>query len=506
MPAELVGAIDHGTTSTRFLVFGHDGVEVARHQLDHTQILPAAGRVEHDPVEIWERTRSVIETTLARHHLAATDLAAIGVANQRETTVVWDRRTGRPFCNAIVWQDTRTDRIAAALDRDGRGDVIRERTGLPPATYFAAGKLQWILENVDGVRAAAGRGDALFGTTDTWLTWQLTGGVDGGRHLTDVTNASRTMLMGLESLDWDEELLGFFGIPRPMLPRICASSDAAAYGETRGTGPFGGAVRITAVLGDQHAATVGQVCFAPGEAKNTYGTGNFLVLNTGPSIVRSAAGLLTTVAYQLAGEPAVYALEGSIAVTGSAVQWLRDQLGIIRHAAESETLARQVEDSGGCYFVPAFSGLFAPYWRSDARGAIVGMSRFTTAAHLARATLEAICYQTRDVVDAMASDSGVTAVALKVDGGVTANSLCMQLQADILGVPVSRPVVTETTALGAAYAAGLAIGFWSSTDELRAQWHEQQRWEPRWSADQRDTGHAQWRKAVTRTLDWVDPD
>ncbi|MDQ1701035.1 MAG: glycerol kinase [Frankiaceae bacterium] len=503
---DFVGAIDQGTTSTRFLVFDHGGNEVARHQLEHTQILPAAGRVEHNPVEIWERTRAVVETTLTRHSLAASDLAAIGVTNQRETTVVWDRRTGRPFCNAIVWQDTRTDGIAAALGRDGRGDVIRERTGLPPATYFAGGKLQWILENVDGARAAAERGDALFGTTDTWLAWHLTGGVDGGLHLTDVTNASRTMLMGLESLDWDDELLGFFGVPRAMLPRICASSDPAAYGETRRGGPFAGAVPIAAVLGDQHAATVGQVCFAPGEAKNTYGTGNFLLLNTGTQIVRSGAGLLTTVAYQFAGEPAVYALEGSIAVTGSAVQWLRDQLGIIRDAADSELLAAQVPDTGGCYFVPAFSGLFAPYWRSDARGAIVGMSRFTTAAHLARATLEAICYQTRDVVDAMASDSGVRLDVLKVDGGVTANSLCMQIQADVLGVPVSRPVVAETTALGAAYAAGLAVGFWSSTDELRANWHEDRRWEPRWSAARRDAGHAQWRKAVDRTLDWVDPD
>ncbi|MDQ1724300.1 MAG: glycerol kinase, partial [Frankiaceae bacterium] len=403
--ADFVGAIDQGTTSTRFMVFDQSGNEVARHQLEHTQILPAAGRVEHNPVEIWERTRSVVETTLGAHGLTARDLVAIGLTNQRETTVVWDRRTGRPFCNAIVWQDTRTDRIAAALERDGRGDVIRERAGVPPATYFSGAKLQWVLENVDGVRAAAARGDALFGTTDTWLLWHLTGGVDGGLHLTDVTNASRTMLMGLESLDWDDELLGFFGVPREMLPRICPSSDPAVFGSTRADGPFAGVVPIAGVLGDQHAATVGQVCFSPGEAKNTYGTGNFLVMNTGHEIVRSSAGLLSTVAYQLAGQPAVYALEGSIAVTGSAVQWLRDQLGIIRDAAESETLAAQVPDAGGCYFVPAFSGLFAPHWRSDARGVIVGMSRFTTAAHIARATLEAIAYQTRDVVDAMSSDS-----------------------------------------------------------------------------------------------------
>ena len=502
--ADFIGAIDHGTTSTRFMVFDHGGNEVARHQLEHTQILPSAGRVEHNPVEIWERTRAVIETALGSRRLRANDLAAIGLTNQRETTVVWDRRTGRPLHNAIVWQDTRTDLIAAALDRDGRGDVIRSKAGVPPATYFSGGKLQWLLENVDGLRAAAVRGDALFGTTDTWLLWNLTGGVDGGLHLTDVTNASRTMLMGLETLDWDDELLGFFGVPREMLPQISASSDSSVYGQTRSDGPFAVTVPITGVLGDQHAATVGQVCLSPGEAKNTYGTGNFLVMNTGHEIVRSTAGLLSTVAYQFAGESPVYALEGSIAVTGSAVQWLRDQLGIIRRASDSETLARQVPDSGGCCFVPAFSGLFAPYWRSDARGAIVGMSRFTTAAHIARATLEAIGYQTRDVVDAMAIDSGVRLDVLKVDGGVTANSLCMQIQADILGVPVSKPAVAETTALGAAYAAGLAVGFWSSPGELRANWREQRRWEPTWTADQRDEGHARWRKAVARTLDWVD--
>ncbi|MCU1677541.1 MAG: glpK [Frankiales bacterium] len=501
---DFVGAIDQGTTSTRFMVFDHSGNEVARHQLEHTQLLPAPGRVEHNPVEIWERTRAVIETALTARHLKATDLAAIGVTKQRETTVVWDRRTGRPYCNAIVWQDTRTDRIAAAMDRDGRGDVIRERTGLPPATYFSGAKIQWILENVDGVRAAAERGEALFGTTDTWLLWHLTGGIDGGLHLTDVTNASRTMLMDLASLDWDDELLGFFGIPHAMLPQIRPSSDPESYGVTRPRGPLAGSVPITGVLGDQHAATVGQVCFAVGEAKNTYGTCNFLLLNSGTEIVLSAAGLLSTVAYQFAGQPAVYALEGSIAVTGSAVQWLRDQLGIIRNASDVETLSRQLPDSGGCCFVPAFSGLFAPYWRSDARGAIVGLSRFTTAAHLARATLESICFQTRDVIDAMAADSGVRLDVLKVDGGVTANDLCMQIQADVLGVPVSKPVVAETTALGAAYAAGLAVGFWGGTDELRTNWQEQQRWEPTWTPAARDVGYARWRKAVERTLDWVD--
>lgn len=504
--AEFVGAVDQGTTSTRFMIFDHDGAEVARHQLEHEQVLPRAGWVEHNPVEIWERTSSVVQTALGKAGLCAGDLAGVGITNQRETTVIWDRRTGRPLHNAIVWQDTRTDRIATALDRDGRGDVIRHRAGLPPATYFAGGKIQWILENVPGVREAAERGDALFGTTDTWLLWNLTGGRDGGLHLTDVTNASRTMLMDLETLDWDEELLGFFGVPRAMLPEIRPSSSAEAYGATRASGPFAGEVSITGILGDQQAATVGQVCFAPGEAKNTYGTGNFMLLNTGTEIVRSQAGLITTPAYQLGDEPCVYALEGSIAVTGSAVQWLRDQLGIIAGAADSEHLASQVEDNGGVYFVPAFSGLFAPYWRSDARGAIVGLSRYNTNAHVARATLEAICYQSKDVVDAMEQDSGVRLEVLRVDGGVTANELCMQIQADVLGVPVSRPEVAETTALGAAYAAGLAVGFWKDTDELRANWHESRRWEPTWDDAQRAEGHAGWRKAVDRTLGWVDVD
>ncbi|MEO6020933.1 MAG: glycerol kinase GlpK [Knoellia sp.] len=503
--ADFIGAVDQGTTSTRFMVFDHDGREVARHQLEHQQVLPRAGWVEHNPLEIWDRTQTVIGSALTGAGLATTDLAAIGITNQRETAIVWDRRTGRPYYNAIVWQDTRTDSIAKALDADERGQTIRHKAGLPPATYFSAGKLQWILENVDGVREAAQRGDAIFGTPDTWLVWNLTGGPRGGIHATDVTNASRTMLMDLTTLDWDDELLSFFGIPRQMLPEIHASSDDTAYGMTsgdRGTAQ----VPITGVLGDQQAATVGQVCFAPGEAKNTYGTGNFLLLNTGTELVRSDNGLLTTVAYQFGSAAPVYALEGSIAVTGSAVQWLRDQLGIISGASEVETLAAQVDDTGGVYFVPAFSGLFAPYWRSDARGAIVGLSRFNTNAHLARATLEAICYQSRDVVDAMAADSGVTLSTLKVDGGVTANRLCMQLQADILGVPVSKPVVAETTALGAAYAAGLATGFWSGTDELRAKWAEAERWEPQWTDQQRKDGYAGWHKAVDRTLDWVDVD
>ncbi len=503
---DFVGAIDQGTTSTRFMIFDHAGAEVARHQLEHEQILPRAGWVEHNPVEIWERTSAVIQSALSKAKLEAGDLAAVGMTNQRETTVIWDKRNGRPYYHAIVWQDTRTDRIASALERDGHGDVIRAKAGLPPATYFSAGKIKWIFDNVDGVREAAKAGHALFGNTDSWLLWQLTGGYRGGSHVTDVTNASRTMLMNLETLDWDDELLAIFDIPRQMLPQIRPSSDPDLYGTTLEHGPFNGEVPLSGDLGDQHAALVGQVCFEPGDAKNTYGTGNFLLLNTGTEIVRSNSGLLTTVGYKFGDEPAVYALEGSIAVTGSAIQWLRDQLGIISGASDSETLARQVEDNGGVYFVPAFSGLFAPYWRSDARGAIVGLSRFNTNAHLARATLEAICYQSKDVADAMVKDSGVALETLRVDGGVTANDLCMQIQADILGVSVSRPEVAETTALGAAYAAGLAVGFWKDTDELKDNWNEAKRWEPQWDDEQRAAGYAGWQKAVTRTLDWVDVD
>jgi len=501
--ADFVGAVDQGTTSTRFMLFDHSGNEVGKHQLEHEQILPRAGWVEHSPIEIWERSSSVIQTTLNGLGLVASDVAALGITNQRETAVVWNRKTGRPYNNAIVWQDTRTDRLASALEREGKGDIIRQKAGLPPATYFSGGKIQWILENVPGVRADAEVGDALFGTTDSWLMWNMTGGTHGGVHITDVTNASRTMLMNLETLDWDDELLGLFGIPRAMLPEIKPSSDPSRYGAVAAPESFAG-IPLTGILGDQQAAMVGQVCFAPGEAKNTYGTGNFLLLNTGTELVRSKNGLLTTVCYQFGTEAPVYALEGSIAVTGSAVQWLRDQLGIISSAADVETLARSVSDNGGIYFVPAFSGLFAPYWRSDARGAIVGLSRFNTNAHIARATLEAICYQSRDVADAMETDSGVHLEVLKVDGGVTANDLCMQLQADVLGVPVSRPVVAETTALGAAYAAGLAVGFWKDTDELRANWNESRRWTPEWSAESRREGYAGWKKAVERTLDWVD--
>jgi glycerol kinase len=432
------------------------------------------------------------------------DLAALGITNQRETTVVWNRRTGRPYYNAIVWQDTRNDRMVSRYQSEGKQEIVTQKAGLPIATYFSGGKLAWMFENVDGLREAAENGDAVFGNTDTWVLWNLTGGIDGGVHVTDVTNASRTMLMNLETLDWDDELLQIFGIPRQMLPEIRPSSDPDPYGATLRNGPFGGEIPLTGDLGDQQAATVGQVCYDVGDGKNTYGTGNFLLLNTGTEPIHSENGLLTTVGYRFGEDDPVYCLEGSIPVTGSAVQWLRDQLGILSDAAHSEHLAKQVPDSGGIVFVPAFSGLFSPHWRSDARGVIVGLSRFNTKAHLARATLEAVCYQSREVADAMAEDSGVKLEVLKVDGGMTGNDTLMQLQADILGVPVSRPVVAETTALGAAYAAGLATGFWKDTDELRQNWNESKRWEPQWSEDQREEGYARWKKAVERTLDWVD--
>ena len=500
--ARYVGALDQGTTSTRFMVFDAAGAEVARRQIEHAQIMPKPGWVEHDPVEIAARTSEVITGALRVAGLEGEDLAAIGVTNQRETTVVWNPRTGRPWYNAIVWQDTRTDRMVTALEPKRR--LLCDRTGLPPATYFSATKLQWILENVDGVRAAAERGEAVFGNIDTWVIWNLTGGTDGGVHVTDVTNASRTLLMDLRTLDWDDELLALFGIPRRMLPAIRSSSDRGGYGMTRRNGPVGAEVPVCGDLGDQQAATVGQVCFSVGEAKNTYGTGNFMLLNTGTTPTPSKTGLLTTVCYKLGDTAPVYALEGSVAVTGSAVQWLRDQLGIITSAGEVEALANTVPDNGGAYFVPAFSGLFAPYWRADARGAIVGLSRFNNKGHLARATLEAICFQTRAVLDAMTIDSGVRLAILKVDGGATVNDTLMQLQADVLGVPVVRPVVAETTALGAAYAAGLAVGFWNDLDTLRKNWRADRQWDPSWSTDRREESYRGWQKAVERTLNWVD--
>jgi glycerol kinase len=496
----VVVALDQGTTSTRCMLFDLQGREVGRAQREHRQFLPRPGWVEHDPHEIWENTGWAIAEALRSSGVEARDIVAVGITNQRETTLVWNRRTGQPYGNAIVWQDMRTDQMTARLAGDERGALIRDLAGLPPTPYFSGGKLAWILEHDAQARRDAEAGLLAFGTVDSWLLWHLT----GGQHITDVTNASRTMLMNLTTTDWDDRLLAVFGIPRSVLPEIAPSAHADAFGRTRADGPFGAELPIAGVLGDQQAAMVGQVCLSPGEAKNTYGTGNFLLLNTGTDIVRSAHGLLTTVCYQFGDDPPVYALEGSVAVTGSAIQWLRDQLGIISHAAETESFASRVEDSGDVYFVPAFSGLYAPYWRSDARGVILGLSRHSSREHLCRAALEAICYQSRDVADAMAADAGRPLEVLKVDGGVTANSLCMQLQADILGVDVSRPVVAETTALGAAYAAGLAVGHWGSPEELRANWQEDRRWSPRISEDQRERGHRRWQQAVERSLGWVD--
>lgn len=500
--ADFIGAIDQGTTSTRFMVFDREGREVGRHQLEHRQILPGPGLVEHDAFEILRNTETVIRQTLAEKRLTARDFAAIGVTNQRETTVVWNPKTGQPWGNALVWQDTRTQPLMAQLEQDGKGGLIRARTGLPPSSYFSAGKIRWILDNVPGVRAAVDRGEAVFGNIDTWVIWNLTGGPNGGTHATDVTNASRTMLTDLSTCSWDAELLEILGISAKLLPEIRSSSDV--YGVTRAAGPFGGEIPLAGDLGDQQAATVGQVCFSPGEAKNTYGTGNFMLLNTGEEVVPSRAGLLTTVCYRLKGETTKYALEGSIAVTGSAVQWLRDQIGLIRTASDIESLASKVEDNGGVYFVPAFSGLFAPYWRPDARGTIVGLSRYATSAHLARATLEAICFQSRDVLHAMEKDSGIKLSVLKVDGGATANNTLMQIQADILGVPVVRPCLAETTSLGAAYAAGLAVGFWNNAESLRANWKADRQWEPQWTEDRRESLYQQWQKAVQKSMGWID--
>lgn len=499
--SEFIGAIDQGTTSTRFMAFDREGNEIARDQMEHEQILPRPGWVEHDPMEILENTKAVIARALKKAGLPADRLRAIGVANQRETTVVWNPKTGQPWANAVVWQDTRSDRIVSRLEESGKGSLIRERAGLPPATYFSAGKVQWLLENDPELKKAASAGEALFGNIDAWLIWNLTGGPQGGAHVTDVTNASRTMLMDLQTLDWDEELLNLFGIPRGMLPEIRPSSDPEGYGMLQLESVE---VPLCGDLGDQQAATVGQVCFSPGEVKNTYGTGNFMLLNTGPEAIFSRAGLLTTVAYQLSDRPPAYALEGSIAVTGSAVQWLRDQLGLISAAHEVEELANTVRDNGDVYFVPAFSGLFAPYWRSDARGAIVGLSRYANRGHLARATLESICYQTRDVLTAMRKDSGLALEVIRVDGGATVNDTLMQLQADILGVPVVRPKILETTSLGAAYAAGLAVGYWKGLDDLTGNWKADRQWDPDWSEDRRDAAYAGWQKAVERTYGWVD--
>ncbi|CCH34910.1 glycerol kinase GlpK [Actinosynnema sp. NPDC047251] len=502
-----VAALDQGTTSTRCMVFDHSGRVVAVDQTEHRQIFPRAGWVEHDPEEVWTNARQVAAGALAKADLTIADIAAVGITNQRETTVVWDRTTGKPVYNAIVWQDTRTDKICqdlAALGReDGQGgqERYRAKTGLPLATYFSGPKIRWILDNVDGARAKAEAGDLLFGNMDSWMLWNMTGGPNGGVHVTDPTNASRTLLMDLDTLAWDADNAADMGVPLSMLPEIKSSSEV--YGHVRERGALAG-VPISGILGDQQAATFGQACLSPGEAKNTYGTGNFVLLNTGNDKVMSENGLLTTVCYKIGTAAPVYALEGSIAVTGSLVQWLRDNLGLIGSADEIETHARSVDDNGGAYFVPAFSGLFAPYWRSDARGAIVGLTRFVAKGHLCRAVLEATAFQTREVIEAMNADSGVALTSLKVDGGMVVNELLMQFQADILGVPVIRPQVNETTALGAAYAAGLAVGFWESEDDIRQNWAQDKQWDPSMDEDTREREYRSWKKAVTRTFDWVE--
>jgi glycerol kinase len=496
-----IAAIDQGTTSTRCMIFDHAGNVVAVDQKEHEQIYPQPGWVEHNPLEIWMRTQEVIQGALREGSLSSEDIAAVGITNQRETTLVWDKNTGESVYNAIVWQDTRTDEICNTLAQTGGQDRFRPQVGLPLATYFSGPKVKWILDNIDGVRERAENGDLLFGNIDTWLVWNLTGGVNGGIHITDVTNASRTLIMNLETLDWNEETLAVLEIPKSMLPEIRPSSER--YGVV-GAGLSLAGVPIAGILGDQQAAMFGQTCYAPGEAKNTYGTGCFMLLNTGETPVTSKNGLLTTLCYKVGNQPAVYALEGSIAITGALVQWLRDNLGLIQSAPEVETLAATVEDNGGIYFIPAFSGLFAPYWRSDARGAIVGMTRYVNKGHIARATLEATAYQTREVLEAMNQDSGVDLTALKVDGGMVFNESLMQFQADILNVPVIRPKVAETTALGAAYAAGLAIGYWKDFDELRANWGQDKAWEPQMDIEKREKLYSGWKKAVTRTFDWIE--
>ena len=494
-----VGALDQGTTSTRFMIFDHGGQVVAIHQKEHEQIYPKPGWVEHDPAEIWMRSQEVIRGALDKAGITAADLAAVGITNQRETAIVWDKNTGKAVYNAIVWQDTRTDVIVNEFAKEGGQDRLRGKTGLPLATYFSGPKVKWILDNVDGARAKAEAGDLLFGNCDTWCIWNLTGGPNGGVHVTDVTNASRTLLFNYETLSWDDELTSLMGIPKSMLPAVKASSEV--YGMAKGDLE---GVAVAGDLGDQQAALFGQACYDAGEAKNTYGTGCFMLLNTGTKAVPSKSGLLTTLGYKIGDQPAVYALEGSIAITGALVQWLRDNIGLITSSAEVEALAATVEDNGGVYFVPAFSGLFAPYWKNDARGVIAGLTRYVNKGHIARATLEATAWQTREVLDAMNADSGVALTALKVDGGMVYNELLMQFQSDVLGVPVIRPQVAETTALGAAYAAGLAVGFWSTVDDLRQNWAKDKEWSPKMDPAQRDKEYRFWKKAVTRTFDWVE--
>jgi glycerol kinase len=496
---KLIGAIDQGTTSTRAMLFDERGQIVGMGQREHRQIFPEPGWVEHDPAEIWANTRSVMVEALQNARLAPSDLVAVGITNQRETTVLWDKRTGRPLHNALVWQDTRVEDLVASYRRNGGPDRFRAKTGLPLATYFSALKLKWLLDHVQDARRMAAAGDALFGTVDSWLVWNLTGGPKEGVHLTDVTNASRTQLMSLETLDWDDELLRSFDVPRAVLPKIVSSSKI--YATVRA--PQWEGVPIAGILGDQQAALVGQTCFAPGEAKNTYGTGCFLLMNTGTRAMPSTAGLVTTVAYRFGDEPAHYALEGSIAVTGALVQWLRDNLKIIAKSTDVEALAREVEDNGDVYFVPAFSGLYAPHWKETARGVIAGLTRYANRAHLARAALEATAYQTREVLDAMEQDSKIAMKELRVDGGMVANELLMQFQADILNVPVIRPKVAETTALGAAYAAGLAVGYWADQEAIKKNWALDKRIEPRMATSERERLYKSWQKAVRRSFDWV---
>jgi glycerol kinase len=497
--ADYVGALDQGTTSTRFMIFTHGGEVVDFDQKEHEQIYPKPGWVEHDANEIWQRSQEVIKGALQKAGIQASDLAAVGITNQRETTVVWDRNTGQPVHNAIVWQDTRTHEICEELSKDGGQDRFRLSTGLPIATYFSGPKIKWLLDNVEGLRDKAEGGDLLFGNIDTWCIWNMTGGTSGGVHITDVTNASRTMMMNLESLQWDDEILKVLDVPRSMLPEIRASSEV--YGDA--TGDLQG-IPVAGDLGDQQAAVFGQTCYSLGEAKNTYGTGNFLLLNTGNEAVQSKSGLLTTLGYKIGDQPAVYCLEGAIAITGALVQWLRDNLKMIKASPDVEDLAKTVDDNGGCYFVPAFSGLFAPYWKGSARGVIAGLTRYVNAGHIARAVLEATAWQSREVVDAMNADSGVDLKSLKVDGGMVGNELLMQFQADTLGVPVIRPKVAETTALGAAYAAGLAVGFWKEVEDLRENWLEDKRWEPQMDRSEVEKEYKFWKKAVTRTFDWVE--
>jgi glycerol kinase len=499
-----IGAIDQGTTSTRFIIFDGNGQIIGLDQIEHKQIYPSPGWVEHDPIEIWQNTQGVVRGVLAKTGICGSDLAALGVTNQRETSVVWNKKTGKPYTNAVVWQCTRTDKICRELSGEVGQNRFREITGLPIATYFSGPKIKWILDNVPEALRDATTGDALFGTIESWLIWWLTGGPNGGAHVTDVTNASRTLLMNLNTLDWDEDILRILGIPRQMLPRIVPSSDARAWGHTSDNGPFQAQIPVCGALGDQQAALFGQVCFEAGEAKNTYGTGCFLLFNTGTEPVSSKHGLITTLAYQLGGRKPVYCLEGSIAIAGALVQWLRDNLSLISTASEIEDLAKTVQNNGGVYFVPAFSGLFAPYWRSDARGVIAGLTQYANKGHLARAVLESSAYQTRDIVEAMNKDTGIRLRELKVDGGMVRNELLMQFQADMLQVPVVRSRIIETTALGVAYAAGLAVGFWSGLDDLRRNWLIDKVWQPRAGEAECEDAYRNWQKAVERSLNWVD--